>query len=154
MSKRKRDKARIQRRIQGTNINILLGRPRNLYRTPEGSTSCFKGDEEEIRKTWKPIAHNYSMAGSTGTLYAPRKVRSTMVIRRDGSEHLLVVDVEHGDGHLSMKFKAANYSACARKAWSALREMQLDKDDQTEVDRGEHKTRWTLKTKATVERAA
>ena len=150
MSKRKRDKARFQRQIQGTDIHVLIGNPRCLFRTPEGSTSTFKGDEEQVRKYWRPIKHNYSLNNSTGTLYGPRTPRDTVVIRGKNGEatseaHQIIVKIEHAEGSQVNSFEAATYPACAQKAWRALRDMDIDRKHQEHVERSVGRTHWTMK---------
>lgn len=149
MSKRKRDKARFQRQIQ-SDINILLGYPRNLFRTPEGSTSTFKGDEEYVRDNWKAVKHNYTINDTTGTLYVPDDEREMEVLgggvpaEAEPDNHRLVVEVQHAEGTMTHTYEAATYSACARKAWGDLRDFNLGKDDQVEVDRGDFRTHWQI----------
>lgn len=157
MSKRKRDKARFQRQIQGTDIHILIGNPRCLFRTPEGSTSTFKGDEVQVRKYWRPIKHNYSLNNSTGTLYGPRTPRETVVIRGKNGQstsdaHQIIVKIDHAEGSLVSSFEAATYPACAQKAWGELRKMNLKKKHQQHVDRGLGRTHWFMKAEFEINR--
>ena len=157
MSKRKRDKARFQRQIQGMDIHVLIGNPRCLFRTPEGSTSTFKGDEEQVRKHWRPIKHNYSLNNSTGTLYGPRTPRETVVVRGKNGKaasdaHQLIVKIDHAEGSLISSFEASTYPACAQKAWRKLREMNIDREHQEHVERSVGRTHWHMKAPFKIER--
>lgn len=143
MSKRKRDKARLQRQLQGTDVNILLGYPYNLIRTPEGSTSRYNGDPERIRSTWRLLQKGVTARGTTGALYAPPHSYREVTVLGEGT-YLLVVEVKHAKGQFTLSFESATYSACARKAWNELRDMGLDEEHQTYVERNDHRTMWFM----------